>query len=366
MIQKSSLMILIVYIHVFTSCASFQPVALSTVSSTPSVRTLEATITLPPTVTATFTERPTSTPLPACEAEVAIRETARFHFKAVSPHDCVFFLKYGKQIDNEMVRLGLGDMFVDFYVFGTIYDVAEFERQASLQWGLRVPALDEAVYGWQIGGGYGFPGFAMFTTDPRSWYARQRNEGDRLANLAHEWRHLVQYYLAVGGENINAETPSNIPAKQKAQRMFNGSIPAWVKEGDAEYFATKFAKSVDKSPTSVRPALDQCTGKSLDQVNKDGNCLYAGGWQAFVLLEHLCGDHTLDLWEEIGKGNNFSQAFYAVYSNRCQIVVLDGNSVDEMTLSIFKQIYGLYSDAGFRFKGVPIVTPTQTITPTPD
>lgn len=296
------IMLALVLITACTPLAT-EPVASSaTLTATPT-DTPVPTRTLTPTITKT--PKPTAIPCPETDDPFVIDGINIYFSKnGLKPSTCDLYAGYIADA-NEWAK-SIGESLVaNVY----IYNSAEDAGQADFDLGRKTKcnnytsgSLPEIIQGWKQGGAVAYPSYkdqgASFPPSVILNSAWQESAQQIASSTVHELVHTIQYPY-YGGRN-----------------PCSGSIPAWFSEGQAMLYG--YGVIEDWGIPHMELDLSECSSISLYKLPQlTDNCVYGMGREALVLLTHLYGDKSFNVWKEFSKsGRTFDAAFEVVYGVR--------------------------------------------------
>lgn len=298
----------LLFVFMLSACGSnietIQPFSTSipTLQAT-STFTPEPTQTLTPTIT--HTPKPTTIPCPEAGAPLVVdKVNIYFSENELKPSTCGLYTRYIAGA-NEWAK-SIGESLVaNVY----IYNSAEDAGQADFDLGIKTKcnnytsnSLPEIIQGWKRGGAVAYPPYkyqgASYPPSVILNSAWQESTQQIAQSTVHELVHTIQY-----------------PYYQ-SRNPCSGSVPSWWSEGQAMLYGLGVIEAWGIPHFELD--LSECSSIQLSSLPQlTNNCVYGMGREALVLLTHLYGDKSFDVWKEFSKsGSTFDTAFEAVYGIR--------------------------------------------------
>ncbi len=277
-----------------TDTATTMPVATDTVEPTNTV----------PAVT------PTSTriPCPPVGEPAVYGEIRVVYHESVGVDACNLIQRYVSLTNEKFSAMGYETGPIEVAVFTTVDAVTDYTYEKARLAGCNPDSKDIIRSQWTRGGAMSTHGVALFMTT--GWW-NENPLNERIVAVVHETTHVVQGNYA-------------------GSCARSWQVPDWYSEGQAQYFGRLFESQWGIMPADIRSNLLGCRGQLS---NLSGDCLYMQGEQAFVLLAHLYGEKSMDVWVKFAEGKSFNTAFYETY----------GTSVSQ-----FSSDFDAYVKGGYR------------------
>lgn len=298
----------LLFVFMLSACGSTIETIQPTSTSTPTLQTTstftpEPTQTLTPTIT--HTPMPTTIPCPEAGAPLVVDEVnIYFSENRLKPSTCDLYTRYIAGANEWAKSIGQS-LVANVY----IYNSAEDAGQADFDLGIKTKcnnytsnSLPEIIQGWKRGGAVAYPPYKyQGTSYPPSMIlnsAWQESTQQIAQSTVHELVHTIQYPY-YGSRN-----------------PCSGSVPSWWSEGQAMLYGLGVIEAWGIPHFELD--LSECNSIQLSRLPQlTNNCVYGMGREALVLLTHLYGDKSFDVWKEFSKsGSTFDTAFKAVYGIR--------------------------------------------------